>query len=219
MLPLIVAVVLFGGCGEDAVVERPEETGFVTLEETAPDTATENRPEAPGTPTVEGTVVPADSEAEPAGEPARQEELGSSPPERPSSSPPASVPDAPPQQSQTSVAGVYNLATVDGEKLPVVTDSRPGCQIEVMSGRLTITGSDRFTISTATRETCDGRVTTEDVWDGAGTLRRDGSALHFEGASGDNFGTAEGVFRAGGITIQSFASEAGTEAVNWRFVR
>ena len=101
----------------------------------------------------------------------------------------------------------------------MVTDSRPGCQIEVVSGSLTIAESSRFNFSTDTRETCNGEITTEDVWEAKGTVARSGSELHFEGASGENFGTADGVVVSGGLRIDSFATEAGTEPVNWKFVR
>lgn len=224
LLPVMFAcVVAIVGCGEDSVVERPGENEIAPSETTAPALTTEADTEVEGMPEVDGTVMPI--------EPDIEDQTGSSPTpplDTPSSNSPVSDPpastkpaneSAPPSEGQASLASRYTLATVDGRNLPVVTDSRPGCQIEVLSGHLAFATRDRFSISTATRETCDGRVTTEDVWEASGTVRMSGSALHFEGTSGENFGTADGVFNAGGITIRSFTHENGVEVVEWKFVK
>lgn len=222
---LVLAIFLIAGCGEDAVVERPEEEA----NELSVEPYLEDSEPAPGR--VISTSTGAEEEQEPASEPGEGEPAGATsgsdsttrpaaPVDRtPAQKPVPSETSQPQADPQASISGRYTLDTVDGKRLPVVTDSRPGCQIEVVSGYLTISDSFRFTFSTETREICDGEVTTEDVWEAKGTFSRSGSNLHFEGASGENFGTADGVLASGGLRIDSFATEAGTEPVNWKFVR
>lgn len=221
---MLVAVLVSFGCGEDSVVERHEREGPAdvtpSVEEPGenPLGSSDDAPETPkpvedppGTkPTSSGRVLSAEPPASaPRDEPSSASSAGAGGPE-PS--------EGPSPEPEVRLADTYVLARVDGKGLPAVTDTRPGCEIRVLSGRVTIDSSNRFRLATAIRETCDGRVTSEDTWEAAGTVRRTGSSLHFEGSVGEAFGTARGDLGQGTITIRSIAGEGGEERVDWEFV-
>ena len=221
-LSLLFTCLIATACGGDSSAARHEEEEVAPPETSAPALTTEDGQEVEGAPEVEGRVMPAGPEVEDhAGQ-----TPAPAPPDTPTSNRPAAEPpvsssrptdQAPREARQSPLASRYTLETVDGKSLPVVTDSRPGCQIEVLSGHLGFVDSRRFTISTVTRETCEGRVTAEDVWEASGTVKVTGAALHFEGSSGENFGAADGVLSGTGITIESFTHESGVEPVKWTF--
>lgn len=214
----LVIVLLAVACGEDAVVEQPEGEDVPLREDASP--APPNDPISEDV----GRLLEYEVDQDPA--PATTDSKAPSKPATPepsqpndSTSPETRRGNGPPEQTESALAAGYDLATVDGKGLPAVTDTRPSCQIEIVSGHLAIDRSSRFELKTVTRERCNGRITAEDSWDAMGTVQRNGSALRFEGSSGDAFGEAQGRLDAGAITITSVSTEGGVEQVNWKFVK
>jgi Lipocalin-like domain len=78
--------------------------------------------------------------------------------------------------TQSSVAGTWNLTTVNGSPLPFTIQVTP--KIEVLSDQLVVSANGTFTESTQTRTTNGTAVTLATVPDG-GTYSLSGTAVTF----------------------------------------
>lgn len=75
-------------------------------------------------------------------------------------------------------AGTYTLAQVNGQPLPVVTETEGDCRDEVVSGTLTLTAGGDWELEYLERETCGATVEEEgEGEDGDYTV--DGATLRF----------------------------------------
>ena len=87
--------------------------------------------------------------------------------------------------TQASMAGVWNLSTINGSPLPFVLQASAP-KIEILSDQLVVTASGTFTESTVARFTDGGTVSTTTIPD-AGTYTINGTAAVFtfsDGSSG-----------------------------------
>ena len=78
--------------------------------------------------------------------------------------------------TQSSVAGTWNLTTVNGSPLPFTIQTTP--KIEVVSDQLVVSANGTFTESTQTRTTNGTTVTNQTIPDG-GTYSLNGTAATF----------------------------------------
>jgi len=84
----------------------------------------------------------------------------------------------------TSIAGTWNLTTVNGAALPFVLQASP--KIEILSDQIVILANGTFTQSTQARLTNGTTITTQTIPDG-GTYSLNGTAATFvfsDGSSG-----------------------------------
>jgi len=98
--------------------------------------------------------------------------------------------------TQASVAGTWNLTTVNGASLPFTIQATP--KIEVLSDQLVVSANGTFTESTQTRTTNGTSVTLQTVPDG-GTYSLNGTAATFifnDGTTGAGTVTATGLIVA-----------------------
>ena len=89
--------------------------------------------------------------------------------------------------SPSSIAGTYNLLTIDGLNLPVTVIQVDVGTVEVMSGFERLNTDGTFSESLTLRTTEDGQVSTKVATDG-GSWTQSGPAIAFTyGGSGDTF--------------------------------
>lgn len=84
-----------------------------------------------------------------------------------------------------SIAGTYNLQTIDGEAPPVVVYEEPGFTVEITSGNFILAASGSFSTTVVWRLTEDGVVTTE-TESFPGTYTVTGSTVNFAYSDGDS---------------------------------
>jgi hypothetical protein len=98
-------------------------------------------------------------------------------------------PGTPP--TQVSLAGIWNLQSVNGEPLPyTVQPANP--KIEILSDELVLSPSGNFSQSVQARATSSGTITTQNIQDG-GTYIANGTVAEFtfnDGSTGS--GTVDG---------------------------
>lgn len=93
--------------------------------------------------------------------------------------------DASTAPTQASIAGVWNLSTINGSPLPFVLQASAP-KIEIMSDQLVVSANGTFTESTVARVTDGATVSTTTIPD-AGTYTLNGTAATFtfsDGSSG-----------------------------------
>lgn len=84
-----------------------------------------------------------------------------------------------------SIAGTYNLQTIDGQAPPVVVYEEPGLKVEITAASFTLAASGSFTANIVWRLTENGVVTTEaDSFPGTYTVN--GSTVNFAYSDGDS---------------------------------
>jgi hypothetical protein len=83
-----------------------------------------------------------------------------------------------------SIAGTYNLQTLDGQSPPVVVLDEPGFKLEVMSGNFVLAANRTFTTNVVFRITVDTEVSTE-AESFSGTYTVTGSTVTFTYSDGD----------------------------------
>ena len=96
--------------------------------------------------------------------------------------------DAPTQPTSASVAGTWNLQTVNGAPLPYVAAQVGADKVELMSDVITAVASGSFTQMTQVRVTQNGQVTTQSIPD-AGSFTLAGTAVNFTFDSDGSSGT------------------------------
>lgn len=84
-----------------------------------------------------------------------------------------------------SIAGTYNLVTMDGESPPVVVFDQPGFKVEILSGNFVLAADKTFTTTVVFRLTEDGQTSTESESFG-GTYAVTGSTVAFAYSDGDS---------------------------------
>lgn len=84
-----------------------------------------------------------------------------------------------------SIAGTYNLATIDGQSPPIVVFDEPGLKVEIMSGNFVLAADRTFTTTVVFRLTEDGQASTESE-SFAGTYAVTGSTVTFTFSDGDS---------------------------------
>ncbi|MCR4341610.1 MAG: lipocalin family protein [Gemmatimonadaceae bacterium] len=84
-----------------------------------------------------------------------------------------------------SIAGTYNLETIDGQSPPVVVFDEPGFKAEILSGNFILAGDKTFTTNVVFRITEDSQVSTESESFG-GTYAVSGSTVTFAYSDGDS---------------------------------
>jgi hypothetical protein len=90
--------------------------------------------------------------------------------------------------TQSSVAGTWNLQTVDGASLPFVIDQSGVNKVEVTGDVLVVTSAGAFTQATSVRVTQNGVVTTQVIPD-AGSYVIHGTSVTFQFQSDGSVGT------------------------------
>ena len=92
---------------------------------------------------------------------------------------------------QATLAGTWNLATVNGTPLPfVLQPANP--KIEILSDKLVLTASGTFAQSILARQTSGGTITTQSIEDG-GTYQATGTSASFTFNDGSHgTGTVDG---------------------------
>ena len=92
---------------------------------------------------------------------------------------------------QATLAGTWNLATVNGTPLPfVIQPANP--KIEILSDKLVLTASGSFAHSILARQTSGGTITTQNIEDG-GTYQASGTTASFTFDDGSlGTGTVDG---------------------------
>lgn len=84
-----------------------------------------------------------------------------------------------------SIAGTYNLQTIDGQAPPVVVYEEPGFKVEITSGNFILAASGSFSTTIGWRLTENGVVTTE-TESFPGTYTVNGSTVNFAYSDGDS---------------------------------
>ena len=84
-----------------------------------------------------------------------------------------------------SIAGTYNLQTIDGEAPPVVVYEEPGFKVEITSGNFILAASGSFSTTVVWRLTEDNVVTTE-TETFLGTYTVNGPTVNFAYSDGDS---------------------------------
>lgn len=95
--------------------------------------------------------------------------------------------DASTAPTQASLAGVWNLSTINGSPLPYVLQAS-GPKIELLSDQIVVSANGTFSESTVARATDGGTVSTTTIPD-AGTYTLNGTAATFTFSDGSS-GTA-----------------------------
>ncbi|HZD18158.1 MAG TPA: hypothetical protein VE669_08455 [Actinomycetota bacterium] len=85
-------------------------------------------------------------------------------------------------------------------------------------GALTLQGN-RFYFTDTVRERCAGRTTRQESRIAEGAYEAAGETLRFQPDSAAAFGAAEGIFGGDWIRLLRLRDDAGTQDVDWLFVR
>ena len=96
--------------------------------------------------------------------------------------------DAPTAPTMASIAGTWNLQTVNGSALPFTVAQSGSDKIEVLGDAITVTASATFTQLTQVRVTQGGQVSTQSVPD-AGSYTLNGKTVTFTFNSDGSTGT------------------------------
>lgn len=83
-----------------------------------------------------------------------------------------------------SIAGTYNLETLDGQSPPVVVLDEPGFKLEILSGNFVLTANGTFTTNVVFRLTDESGASTESE-SFSGTYTVSGSTVTFNYSDGD----------------------------------
>lgn len=83
-----------------------------------------------------------------------------------------------------SIAGTYNLETIDGQAPPVVVFEEPGLKVEIVSGNFILTANGTFTTTVVWRTTENG-VASNGSESFPGTYTVTGSTVNFVYSDGD----------------------------------
>ncbi len=89
--------------------------------------------------------------------------------------------------SPSSIAGTYNLQTIDGQSLPVVIFEVGTDKVEVTAGFMLLNSDQTYSESVSFRIT-DGAIVTTDVEATTGSWTLSGSAITFTALAGNNAG-------------------------------
>ena len=95
------------------------------------------------------------------------------------------------EPAQVSVAGTWELQSVNGSALPFVVAQTPSSKVEVMGDVITALSSGTWTEILEVRSTQNGQSTTQSVTD-AGSFTMNGTSVTFvasDGSSGSGFVT------------------------------
>jgi hypothetical protein len=91
-------------------------------------------------------------------------------------------------EASATIAGTWNLQSVNGSALPFVILQSGANKAEILSDVITISGTGSFTQTTTVRTTVNGAATTQSVAD-AGTYTLSGSAITLRFNSDNSTGT------------------------------
>lgn len=83
-----------------------------------------------------------------------------------------------------SIAGTYNLETLDGQSPPVVVLDEPGFKLEILSGNFVLAANGTFTTNVVFRLTDESGPSTESE-SFSGTYTVSGSTVTFNYSDGD----------------------------------
>ena len=83
-----------------------------------------------------------------------------------------------------SIAGTYNLQTIDGQAPPVVVFDEPGLKVEITSGNFILNANGTFTTTVVWRVT-ENNVVTPETESFPGTYTVSGTTVHFTYSDGD----------------------------------
>lgn len=114
--------------------------------------------------------------------------------------------------------GMYVLETINGGGLPGIVEQDASCRVEVVEGSLRLEAG-RFAFQNSTREVC-GTTQPEPVIHAAGgSYTIDGNSIVLMTDVGNAFAEARGSIDSTVITLSELSTDAGAEAVTWRFQR
>ena len=127
---------------------------------------------------------------------------------------------APEPDESAPLAARYQLASVEGESLPVTIGVGPECELQLANGQLWIKESMEFELRTTVQEVCAGERSSDDVHSAEGTVSRDGAQLTFVARYDSLFATARGRYLPEGhIVIETLDTQGDEQEVEWRFLR
>lgn len=208
-VPLILAIVLVISCGEREAVPADHPLWDWNVEEI----------DASDGPPAEGPSVDEPLQTPPIDDPLRDEETeaqtvtGAVQERRVDPGGTARSTPAP----GSRLAGEYRLARVEGEALPATVDRRAGCEIQIVSGTLTVARGE-FRFSSVSREICDARAPDDHTHRAVGRVARDeGSEFALESTDVEAFGIAHGTRSDDRLVIHRVAHEGGALDVQWEF--
>lgn len=126
----------------------------------------------------------------------------------------------PPAESEASLRATYQLASVEGESLPVTIGEGPECDLQLVNGDLRIDDNLEFVLRTTVHHVCGGERAGEELHTAQGSVARDGPGLRFEAHYESLFATARGRRLVDGtILIDRLETEGESHEVEWRFLR
>jgi hypothetical protein len=126
--------------------------------------------------------------------------------------------DGPMRPPEAHMEGNYSLAWVGGADLPAIVSREGACHTEIVDATLRIEAG-RFAFQNRVREVCDG-VPREPVMHAAGgSVEIQGQQVRLRADVGGAFGEARGVADETSIMLQELSTNAGAQAVSWRFDR
>ena len=120
----------------------------------------------------------------------------------------------------SQLAASYQLASVEGQDLPVTIGEGPECDLQLVNGQMRIDERRGFEIRTTVHHVCGGEHAGEEVHTAEGTVQLAGGQLRFDAQYESIFATAYGRRMAdGAILINRLETEGESHAVQWRFLR
>ncbi len=126
----------------------------------------------------------------------------------------------PPIESEAPLRATYQLASVEGESLPVTIGEGPECDLQLVHGDLRIDDNLEFVLRTTVHHVCGGERAGEELHTAEGSVARDGPGLRFEARYESLFATAHGRRLVDGtIVIDRLETEGESHEVEWRFLR
>ena len=96
--------------------------------------------------------------------------------------------DSTTQPTTASIAGTWNLQSINGSNMPFILSQTGANKVEVVSDAVTAVSTGSFTEITTLRSTINGQVTTQSVPD-AGSYTLNGTAVFFIFNSDGSTGT------------------------------
>ena len=205
----IVAVILNTACNPDKPAEEP-----LVLDTATPgqqqDTAIADSP------AVAEEVLPVNPTEEAVSTPLPKKEA---PKQRPQEKPVSQQPDKTPPLTQNTAGlkeGTYQLAQVQGERLPLVLDMTTECETKLQSATLSIRNG-RFQFQSLSAEDCEGQSRRQEKHEASGSYRLEGNRLFLNVTTGEVLGDAIGVVEGNKIQLQQISNDEEQQEVDWVF--
>ncbi len=133
---------------------------------------------------------------------------------------PAPVQSEKPREPEGDVQfreGMYKLASVQGEALPMVMDMTTECDTRLMNGTLDLKNG-QFRFESNTEESCKGEPGKGEKHEATGSYRLEGKQIFLNIRYGDALGDASGIVEAGNrLRLQQIGNGEEQQTVDWVF--